>query len=288
MNSSIDATMIIALASHVGRARNQYGASIEPELDEIDLGLIVAREALNQLSKEQRNVDRIIFASSGIRQIFPCAAIEIASRLNQNCPAFDVSAACTSLGLAVESAASMKGRSLVIGADCMSRTIDSTDPSHRPLLTFADGAAAIVVDSDGQNQGQRIVGHHGLTDGRWRTFYGSEHGKLTRSLPREQKRHLRSCYISNWVQIIRHLRQLMPYSGRFRIYPNQGDKALFPALVSELGIAKDRIVATTHGHAGGADPWIGLDTCPLAAGESAILLSSGIGFEFHGILIEQP
>lgn len=276
---------IMSLATRVGSIRNQFGALIEPNLDEIALGVSVAHDALSQLPPGEKTVDRVIFASSGIRAIFPSGAIAIATELGLRCVAFDVTAACASMCIAVELAAAMNGRSLIVGADSMSRTIDCNEPSHLPLQRFADGAAALVIGKD-QCTGQRIMGHCGVTDGRWRTYYQAAGGKIRRSLPVDLKADLRACYIESWVEIAQRLMQQRECDGRVRIYPNQGDRALFPDLVLALGLSEDQLVTTDHGHAGGADPWIGLNSHPLSRGDSAILLSSGIGFEFHGILIE--
>lgn len=166
---------ILSLACRAGSIRNQFGVLIEPELDEIGLGSIVARHAMGQLGCVKEDVDRLIFACSGIRPFFPSAAIAIADELGLQCVAFDVTAACASMSIAISSAAAMNGLSLVVGADLLSRTIVSSEPSHLPLQRFADGAAAVIV-GQGKSHGPEIVSCYGITHGRWRSYYQANNG----------------------------------------------------------------------------------------------------------------
>lgn len=276
---------IIAMATRVGSVANQFGAFTEPVDDEIATAVDVATRAVGQLTDETQ-IDHVIFAHSGIRQIFPSGAIAIAKDLRLNCVAFDVAAACASMSIAVEIAASMSGRTLVVSADCMSRTIDPNDPSHLPLCGFGDGAAAVVI-CDKEREGLAIIGHQGITDGRWLEFYGAANGKLQRALPSDRKPELRASYVNSWVGIFQALVQQRTQNGQLFLFANQGDKMLFPELIQTLGLAEEQMIVTGHGHAGGADPWIGLQAHAIPIGSSAVLLASGIGFAFHGILLER-
>jgi 3-oxoacyl-[acyl-carrier-protein] synthase III len=276
---------IISIATRVGNVANQFGAFTEPVDDEITTAVDVATRAIGHVS-DGGKVDRIIFAHSGIRQIFPSGAIAIASNLFLNCVAFDVAAACASMSIAVEIAASMSGRTLVVSADSMSRTIDPDNPSHLPLRGFGDGAAAVMI-CDKEREGLAIIAHQGITDGRWVEFYGSANGKLLRALPSDRKPELRASYVNSWAAIFNALVQKRTQNGPLFLFANQGDKMLFPELIQTLGLSKEQLIVTDHGHAGGADPWIGLHAHPIPIGSSAILLASGIGFAFHGILLEQ-
>ena len=275
---------IAALATYLGPDRNGNGVAIEPDHDEVGMGVRVAREVFAQLPQSSRAFDSIIFASSGIRQIFPSGGAAIAEALGISCQAFDVTAGCASMSLAVEIGAQMMGSVLVVCSDLLSQTIDSENPAHAPLRSFGDGAAALVIRRD-SGPGLRILAHSGKTLGRWRDFYGSKDGKLIRSIPAEDKRDLSAAYLSCWTDIGRELLERCPTGAVPWVYANQGDAKLFPQLMSALALPEDRLVRTGHGHAGGADPWIGLQSNPLPHGGLAIVLASGIGFTFHGTLL---
>lgn len=274
---------IVAMATHIGTSRNETGAAIETQLDEVGMAVTVALTALSQLPAGT-SLSFIIFACSGIRHVFPSAAARIAKALRQNCVTFDITAGCTSLGTAVQLASRLDGTGLVVGADNLSRTISPDDPAHRPLRSFADGAAALVISHDADH-GHRILAAAGQTHPAYIDAYASTMGKLRRQLPHALKDSLRQTYVSSWASITRTLLRHLPGTTALRLYANQGDQIAFAPLVEALKPLAVDIVQTTHGHAGGADPWIGLARIPPPDGGAAVLLSSGIGFHFHGVLL---
>jgi 3-oxoacyl-[acyl-carrier-protein] synthase III len=275
---------IAALATYLGPNRNEQGAAVEPALDEVAMAVRVAREAVSRLPCSGP-LDAVIFANSGVRLIFPAGAIAIAEALGLSGRAFDITAGCASMGIAVDIGAHMPGSTLVVCADVLSRTIDPTDPTHAPLRTCGDGAAAVVIRHD-SGSGPRIVAQRGMALGRWRRFYSSKNGRLVRSLPPEHKPHVSEAYLNSWTQIARELLDLCPGGDRSWLYANHGDPKLFSSLLRTLGLREDRLVRTEHGHAGGADPWIAFELQPPPKGSWAVLLASGIGFTFHGTLLE--
>lgn len=275
---------IVSSATYLGPSRNEHGAAVDPSLGEVEMAVRVAREAIARLP-DASGVDAIIFATSGIRQVFPSGAAAVAEALGLSCRAFDVTAGCASMSLAVEVGAQMKGRVLVVCADVLSQTIDPGDPAHAPLRSFGDGAAALVLSGEG-GPGPRIRSSRGKTLGRWRRYYGSKDGRLIRTIPPEEKRELSAAYLSCWTEIGRELTAQCPPGVVPWVYANQGDAKLFPQLMLALGLPEERLIRTGHGHAGGADPWIGLQLQPPPKGGWAIALASGIGFSFHGTLLE--
>ena len=277
------APRITAIATELGDARNDYGASVHCAADEVSMAVTVAVRAMAQVPSTALHA--IVFASSGIRHHFPCVAAAIASALRTNCLAFDVGAGCAGMSTGIGLASALRGRVLVVGADLLSRTIDPLEPSHAVLRAFADGAAAVLIDHDADH-GYQLLGAVGRTAGEWRQHYGSANGKLIRTLPANEKAVLRATYIRHWTQIGAELFAMCPPNEERWVYASQGDPQLFPELRAALGIAEDHLVRTVHGHAGGADPWIGLLASPPPAGSNVLMLSSGIGFTFHGLLLK--
>jgi 3-hydroxy-3-methylglutaryl CoA synthase len=267
---------VAALETHLGSGRNEHGAAVDRELDEVAMAVRVARRAAAGAGP----IDAVIFATCGIRPIFPSGAAAITEALGLECPGFDVTAGCASMSVALELAAHRPGTTLVVTSDNLSRTVDPLDPSHAPLKSFGDGAAAALIRRDA-GPGPRLVAHRGTTLGSFRRYYASNEGKLVRTIPVDEKKRLGDAYLACWSRIARELMGLCPAGSVPWIYAN-----LFPRLAEALGLADERIVRTGHGHAGGADPWVGLQLQPPPKGGFAVVLGSGIGFTFHGTLVE--
>ena len=276
---------IASVATYVGRDRNEHGVAVEPSLDEVAMAVRVAQKAMAQLTQREMKPDAIIFATSGIRHVFPSGAAAIAEALGLDCEACDVTAGCAAMGIAVQIGDRLRSTSLVVCSDLLSQTIDPRDPSHAPLRRFGDGAAAVVIRHD-EGPGPKILSYRSKTVARWRPFYGSKQGRLLRSVPPELKQDLSTTYLQSWTEIGRSLLSQCQIGSDPWVYANQGDVKLFPQLMSNLGLRDDRLIRTEHGHAGGADPWIGFQLNPPPKGTPMLLLSSGIGFTFHGALLE--
>ena len=276
---------IVSIATHVGSTINEFGAAVEPYYDEIEMGVCVAKKVMEKRPPNTCQISAIIFASAGIRHIFPSAAAAIGERLGLTCSSFDITAGCAAMGQAIELASNMDGLILVISADNLSKTISSAEPNHFALRKFADGAVALLVSSDGAI-GHRILATNGQTHAFCHQYYGSENGIVKRNLPVEIKPKLSEEYLNAWASITHNLLNECPNIDNFEIFCNQGDQKIFKPLAEKLKMPQIRINQTGHGHAGGADPWIGLITNKPPNGSYVILLSSGIGFHFHGILLE--
>ena len=126
-----------------------------------DLATTAGRAALDEAGVAAEDVDLVLVATVAADQILPNAAPLVARELGAtSAGAMDVGAACTGFLSALSLAAAQVegGRSenvLVIGADVLSRFIDSSDRGTAAL--FADGAgAALVAPSNG---GGGHIGH---------------------------------------------------------------------------------------------------------------------------------
>ena len=87
---------------------------------------------------------------------FPSTACLVQDRLELNCPAFDLQAACAGFVYALVTAAQFVAagtsqRALVIGGDCNSRVINPGDQKSFPL--FGDGAGAVLLGPGTPEQG---------------------------------------------------------------------------------------------------------------------------------------
>ena len=126
-----------------------------------DLATAAGRAALDEAGVAPEAVDLVLVATVAADEILPNAAPLVARELGATrAGAMDLGAACTGFlsALALAAAQVEGGRSenvLVIGADVLSRFIDSSDRGTAAL--FADGAgAALVAPSNG---GGGHIGH---------------------------------------------------------------------------------------------------------------------------------
>jgi len=129
-----------------------------------DLATAAGRAALEEANVAPEDVDLVLVATVAADAILPNAAPLVARELGATrAGAMDVGAACTGFlsALALAAAQVEGGRSenvLVIGAEVLSRFVDSSDRGTAAL--FADGAgAALVAPSNGSARIADIVLH---------------------------------------------------------------------------------------------------------------------------------
>ncbi|HET6780708.1 MAG TPA: beta-ketoacyl-ACP synthase III [bacterium] len=114
-----------------------------------DLGLIAARQALDDAGLQPGDLDLIIVGTASPDMVFPATACLIQDRLGATrAGAFDLLAACSSFVSGVISAGQLIAigaidHALVIGADTLSRLIDWSD--RRTCVLIGDGAGAAVL-----------------------------------------------------------------------------------------------------------------------------------------------
>src|SRR5262249_29875974 len=121
-----------------------------------DLAIEAATRCLDAAGLEPRDVDLLLLATCTPDMSFPSTACLVQDRLKLKCPAVDLQAACAGFVYAlVTAAAYVKSgacdRALVIGADCLSRTVNPKDLKIYPLV--GDGAGAVVLGRGTQEQG---------------------------------------------------------------------------------------------------------------------------------------
>ena len=123
---------------------------VSGEQDAVDLGLQAAKNALAKAKIDPQDLDMIIAASSAPPQLYPAIACHIQSELGitNECPAFDITAACAGLlyGMNIAKGFINSGiykNILIVATDNNSRYLDWSDRSSSIL--FGDGAGAMVL-----------------------------------------------------------------------------------------------------------------------------------------------
>jgi 3-oxoacyl-[acyl-carrier-protein] synthase-3 len=115
-----------------------------------DIALPAARAALEQAGLTARDIDLLIVATVTADMQFPSTAAILADELGASeAGAYDLAAGCTGFMYGIAQAYGMvesglSRRSLVIGADVLSKLMNFSDRST--CVLFGDGAGAVVVE----------------------------------------------------------------------------------------------------------------------------------------------
>lgn len=207
------------------------------------------RIALNEAHLSgPRSVDSLILATTTQDRQVPATSATVQHLLGINASAYDVNAACSGFVFAAHQAymrlAQGERRSLVIGAETLSRIVDWNDRSTAVL--FGDGAGAVVLQET-ERQEAGLLGWHEITDGSLESILNCEHGG---TLQMEGK----SVY-AKAVKLVPHVaRKAMEEAGVESgdialVVPHQANKRIVEAVSDRLGIGMDRMMWAGHNHA---------------------------------------
>jgi 3-oxoacyl-[acyl-carrier-protein] synthase-3 len=142
----------------------------------IGLSVDAAQRALDVAGWQGADVDLLVLATITPDQPIPSSAATVQHVLGTTGGAYDLNAACSGFVYALVTAAGMcavgSRRALVIGTDCMSRTVDPDD--RGTAILFGDGSGAVAVEAvDGPGQ---LLGWDLGCDGSLKHLLEQEHG----------------------------------------------------------------------------------------------------------------
>lgn len=112
------------------------------------MGAEAAKKALLMSGLSASDLDLIICATISSEDVCPSAAAMIQKQIGANCPAFDISSACSGFIFALETArgffeAGTVKNVLVVASERLSKLVDYTD--RGTCIIFGDGAGAAVL-----------------------------------------------------------------------------------------------------------------------------------------------
>ncbi len=134
----------------------------DPEVDGVgELSLRSCRQAIESSGVDPAEIDQIILCSFTFEDLYPGVHAWLVPQLGLDCGAVVLTGACSGSlwGLTYGRSLVQSGQCrnvLVIGAECITRAMDFTDPLT--AILFADAAGAVVI---GRTDGSEDVGFLG-------------------------------------------------------------------------------------------------------------------------------
>jgi 3-oxoacyl-[acyl-carrier-protein] synthase-3 len=121
-----------------------------------DLAFEAGKRCLDNAAVRPADIDLLLVATITPDMSFPSAACLLQDRLQLNCGAVDIQAACAGFMYALVTGATFIAagaceRCLIVGADCLSRIANPNDMKVYPLM--GDGAGAVLLARGRPDQG---------------------------------------------------------------------------------------------------------------------------------------
>jgi 3-oxoacyl-[acyl-carrier-protein] synthase III len=265
-----------------------------------DMAFNAAQKALDAAGIAKEKIGMIIVASVTPDTLFPSVATKIQLRLGltgNQCPAFDVSAACSGFICAL-SIADQYIRSghidyaLIVGAEALSKFVDWTDRATCVLL--ADGAAAAVLAADDT---PGVYSTHLHSDGNYgNLLYLS--GSLYNN--NNEPRFLKMSGNAVFKVAVKKLGEIVDetlasnkieQSAIDWLIPHQANMRIIQATAKKLNLSMDKVIVTieNQGNTSAASVPLALDIGirdgRIKKGDLMLLEAFGAGFVWGSALV---
>jgi 3-oxoacyl-[acyl-carrier-protein] synthase-3 len=245
--------------------------------------------ALDSAGLEPADVDLLLLATTTPDQQIPGSSASVQSLLGTSGGAVDLNAACSGFVYALVVAAGMcevgTRRALVIGTDCMSRTVDPDDRST--AILFGDGSGAVVVEAvDGPGQ---LLGWDLGCDGSLRHLLDQDHGGFLQMNGKEVFRQAVRVVVDSSSKA---LEAAGLEAGEVSLLvPHQANTRIIASACAKLGIPLDRValVLDRTGNTSAASIPLALadalDTGRVHDGDAVLLCGFGAGMTWASAVL---
>ena len=145
---------------------------VEPGVGTSDLGYEASLRAIQNAGIEKTDIDLIIAATLSPDHYFPGVGVQIQAKLGLfPIGAIDVRNQCSGFiyALSVADQYVRTGdykRVLLVAAEVQSTNLDYSDSGRDMAVLFGDGAAALILEPNTENDGRGILSTHLFADGR--------------------------------------------------------------------------------------------------------------------------
>jgi 3-oxoacyl-[acyl-carrier-protein] synthase-3 len=281
-----------------------------PEQATSDMALLAAKAALDDANIPPDAVDGLLVATASADHVTPSTANLVQHRLGlRSIPAYDLNAGCTGSLYALITGASLIHSGicrtvLVVGAELISRLIDSQDVET--ALVFGDGAGAVVLQaSTNGTGGLRILSHLWASDGSKAQVIMMPAGGSRRPTNHEtvdQGEHfLRMNGSSVYRFAVRTLPNLvidvLARAGRSLddlslLIPHQANWRIIEAAMRKLALTPDKVAVNIdrYGNTSSASVLLALEEMwrhgRLQPGNTVVLASFGAGLTWAAVALE--
>jgi len=222
----------------------------------VDLAETASRAALEGAGLAPRDVDAIVVATTSGPYLFPSLGCLLHERLGlATQPAFDVAAACAGFPYALSVAdhgirAGDHRHVLVVGADALSRFCAPDDRGTSPL--FGDGAGAVVLTGEPARPERGILACRLRALGElWPILYVRSGARRPEELGAEDadfwmRMKGQDVFRAAVEQLVALTREVLDAAGLAPsdvrlLVPHQANARIIRMMVSQLGIAEDRV-----------------------------------------------
>ncbi len=268
----------------------------------VTMGHQAALRALEAAAVAPGDLDMVICGTTSAENTFPAAACEIQALLGAgDCPAFDLSAACSGFLFALSVAdqfikSGQCRRILVLGADALTTQCDPDDRST--IILFGDGAGAVVV---GASDEPGILSTHIHSDGRHADLLKTAQPSRSKAASPRQDDYL----VMKGNEVFRHAvtrlssvveqaleANQMAKSDIDWLVPHNANYRILKATAKKLGLPMDQVVLTLehHGNTSAASVPIALDIAVrdgrIQRGQTLLLEAFGAGFAWGAALVK--
>lgn len=266
------------------------------------MATLAAQKAIEAAQIDLNDIDLIIVATSTPDYAFPSTACLLQHELGikNNCPAFDISAACAgfiyALSIANQYIHSGSARNvLVVGVDVSSKLLDWTD--RRTCILFADGAGAAILKAD---DAPGILSadiyadgaHHELLYVRNRTKNSPE--EQTNNYIQMQGNEVFKLAVGTLGKLVEDTltKNRISKDEITWLIPHQANLRIIKATAKKLGLPLERVILTVqdHGNTSAASVPLALDVAVrdgrIQSGDLLLLEAFGAGLVWGAALIK--
>ena len=262
-----------------------------------DMGYEASLKAIEMAGIDKNDIDLIIVATTSSSHAFPSSACQVQAKLGiQGCPAFDMAAACTGFVYALSVAdqhirSGMCKNVLVIGSDCLSKTVEEIDRST--IILFGDAAGAVVL---GASEEPGIISTHLFADGRFGDLLSLEMPVRGGELDKWLNMSGNEVFKVAVTQLSKLVKDTLAANGMDKsdldwLVPPQANYRIIPATAKKLGMPMDQVVLTLdrHGNTSAATVPTALDEAVrdgrIKRGQNLLLEAFGGGFTWGSALV---
>jgi 3-oxoacyl-[acyl-carrier-protein] synthase-3 len=258
-----------------------------------------AREALDSAGLGPDDIQMVVVGTCTPDLVLPNPACLLQERMGMTGPAFSVEAACSGFVYALTIAdqfirSGQVERSLVVGAETMSRLIDWTD--RETCVLFGDGAGAVILEA---SEEQGVIYSDIGADGRYRSLLYADAG-VSQEKEGGGSAELKMKGNEVFKVAVRTLEATadkvladnnLEQGDIDWFVPHQANLRIITATAKRLGLDMERVVLTVkdHGNTSAASIPMALDTAVrdgrIKRGDLLLLEAFGGGFTWGSSLL---